>query len=146
MTNYNYFRKRLPCWNEYLEEVSPEVVMPCKKLLGTGNREFLIYLIYSNKSVCLQLIKQSSQVMSKVRNSRSEVFCKKGVLTNFTKFTGKQLWQRLFFKKVAGLNACNFNKKNLCHRCFPVNFVRFLRIPFIIEHLWWLLLQGYLNF
>ena len=84
--------------------------------------------------------------MSKVRNSRSEVFCKKGVLTNFTKFTGKQLWQRLFFKKVAGLNACNFNKKNLCHRCFPVNFVRFLRIPFIIEHLWWLLLQGYLNF
>ena len=54
--------------------------MPCKKLLGTGNREFLIYLIYSNKSVCLQLIKQSSQVMSKVRNSRSEVFCKRDVL------------------------------------------------------------------
>ena len=25
-------------------------------------------------------------------------------------------------------------------RCFPVNFVKFLRTPFSIEHLWWLLL------
>ena len=33
----------------------------------------------------------------------SEVFCKKGVLRNFAKFTGKHLCQGLFFKKVAGL-------------------------------------------
>ena len=26
------------------------------------------------------------------------------------------------------------------HRCFPVNFAKFLRTPFFIEHLWWLLL------
>ena len=26
------------------------------------------------------------------------------------------------------------------HMCFPVNFVKFLRKPFFIEHLWWLLL------
>ena len=32
-----------------------------------------------------------------------EVFYKKGVLRNFTKFTGKQLCQSLFFNKVAGL-------------------------------------------
>ena len=25
-------------------------------------------------------------------------------------------------------------------RCFPVNFVKFLRTPFLTEHLWWLLL------
>ena len=24
----------------------------------------------------------------------------------------------------------------LWHRCFPVNFVKFLRTPFLIEHLW----------
>ena len=29
----------------------------------------------------------------------------------------------------------------LWHRCFPVNFVKFLRTPFLIEHLWWLLLS-----
>ena len=30
-------------------------------------------------------------------------------------------------------------KKKLCHRCFLVNFVKFLRTPFLIEHFWWLL-------
>ena len=33
---------------------------------------------------------------------RSYVFCKKGVLKNFAKFTGKHLCQSLFFNKVAG--------------------------------------------
>ena len=36
-------------------------------------------------------------------SSRPEVFCEKGVLENFTKFTGKHLYQGLFFNKVAGL-------------------------------------------
>ena len=30
------------------------------------------------------------------RSSRSEVFCEKGVLTKFAKFTGKHLCQNLF--------------------------------------------------
>ena len=53
------------------------------------------------------------------RSSRPKVFCKKGVLRNFTKFTGKHLCQSLFFNKVAGLScrleACNFNKKESLH-------------------------------
>ena len=32
-------------------------------------------------------------------------------------------------------------KKRLWHTCFPVNFVKFPRILFLTEHLWWLLLQ-----
>ena len=32
-------------------------------------------------------------------SSRPEVFCKKGVLRNFAKFTGKHLYPRLFFNK-----------------------------------------------
>ena len=45
---------------------------------------------------------------------------KKGVLENFSKFTGKHLCQRpaILFKKV------------LWHRCFPVNFKKFSRTPF----------------
>ena len=31
-------------------------------------------------------------------------------------------------------------KKALCHRCFPVNFEKFLKIPSFTEHLQWLLL------
>ena len=44
------------------------------------------------------------------RTSCPEVFCKKGVLRNYTKFTGKLLCQSLYFYKVAGL-ACNFKIK-----------------------------------
>ena len=46
---------------------------------------------------------------------------KKGVLKNFTKFTGKHLCQSLFFNKVVGLR-----RKRLWHRCFLVNFMKFL--------------------
>ena len=45
------------------------------------------------------------------RSSRPEVFCKKGVLRNFTKFTGKHLRQSLFFSKVAGLRLCRSFRK-----------------------------------
>ena len=79
--------------------------------------------------------------MIKVRSSRPEVFYKKGVLRNFTKFIGKHPCQGLFFKKVASLRPATLLKKRLCRRCFPVNFVKFLRTPFFIEHLWWLLLE-----
>ena len=40
---------------------------------------------------------------SKTRSGHSDVFCKKGVLRNFTKFTGKHLCKSFFFNKVAGL-------------------------------------------
>ena len=32
-------------------------------------------------------------------------------------------------------------QKRLWHRCFPVNFAKFLRIPFFTEHLQWMLLH-----
>ena len=77
------------------------------------------------------------------RDSRPEVFCKKGVLTNFAKLTGKHLCQSLFFSKVASLRPATLLKKSLCHNCFSVNFAKFLRTPYIIEHLRWLLLTKY---
>ena len=75
------------------------------------------------------------------RSSRQEVFCKKGVLRNFAKFTGKHLCQSLLFNNVAGLTPATFLKKRLWHRCFPVNFAKFLRAPFLTEHLRWMLLN-----
>ena len=72
--------------------------------------------------------KSSSKFIS--RSSRPEVFCKKSILRNFAKFTGKQLCQSLFFNNVAGLRLATSLKKRLWRRCFPVNFVKFLRTPF----------------
>ena len=73
-------------------------------------------------------------------SSRVEVLRKKRVLRNFAKFTGKHLCQSLFFNKVAGLRPATSLKKRLWHRCFPVNLAKFLRTPFLTEHLRWLLL------
>ena len=50
---------------------------------------------------------------------------------NFSKFTGKHLRQSLSFNKVAGLKAATLLKQRLWHRCFPMNFVKFLRTPFL---------------
>ena len=74
------------------------------------------------------------------RSSHRKCSVKKGALRNFAKFTGKQLCQSLFFNKVAGLRPATLLKKRLWHRCFPVNFAKFLRTPFLVEHLRWLLL------
>ena len=42
---------------------------------------------------------------------------------------------------MISLQACNFIKKRLQHKCFSVNIVNFLTAAFSIEHLWWLLLK-----
>ena len=55
---------------------------------------------------------------------------KKGVPRNFAKFTGKHLFQSLFFNKIADLRLATVLEKSLWHRCFPVNFVKFLGEPF----------------
>ena len=43
----------------------------------------------------------------KYRSSRPEVFCKKGVLRNFSKFTGKHLCHSLFFWKHSWQKRCS---------------------------------------
>ena len=65
------------------------------------------------------------------RSSRPEMLCKKGVIRNFAKFTGKQPSQRLFFNKVTGLRPVTLLKKSLWHRFFLVGFSKFLRQPFL---------------
>ena len=75
-------------------------------------------MVISNKEIT------SSCKIDKLRSSHQRCFIKEGVLRNFTKFTGKHQCQNLFFNK-------SFFKKRLWHKCFPVNFVKFLRTPFL---------------
>ena len=79
-----------------------------------------------------------------VGSSLPNVFCEKSVLRNFANFTGKHLCQSLFCNKVDKL--LNFwwtlSKKRIWHRCLPVNFAKFPRTFFLIEHLRWLLLNS----
>ena len=43
---------------------------------------------------------------------------------------GKHLCQNLFFNKVVGLRPVTLLKKRPWHKCFPVNFAKFLRTSF----------------
>ena len=65
------------------------------------------------------------------RSSYAEVFCKKSVLKNFVKFTGKHLCQSPIYNEVAGLRPATLLKKRLWERYFSVNFAKFLRTPFL---------------
>ena len=40
-----------------------------------------------------------------------------------------------------GMRPATLLKKRPWHRCFPANFEKFLRTPFLTEHLQWLLLR-----
>ena len=55
-------------------------------------------------SKMLTKVATKNAIPEKVRVSRWETFCKKGVLKNFAKFTGKHLYRSLFFNKVLGLS------------------------------------------
>ena len=61
------------------------------------------------------------------RSSHQRYSVRNCILRNFAKFTGKHLYQSLFFNKVASLR--------LWQRCFPVNFAKFLRNLFYRTHL-----------
>ena len=70
----------------------------------------------------------------RIRSSRPEVFYQKGLLRNFTKFTGKHQCQSLFFNKVEGVKSATLLKKILWHRCFSVNFTKLLRTLFFLQN------------
>ena len=75
-------------------------------------------------------------------SSHQRCSLKKGVLRNFSKFTGKQLRHGLFLNKLAGLRLATLLKKSLWYKCFPVNFAKFLRKPFLQNTSRWLLLNS----
>ena len=69
----------------------------------SGKILLFVSLLFGVCSLFLLVHEHIKEYIKFVRSSRQEVFCKKGVLRNVTKFTGKQLFQSLFFNKVAGL-------------------------------------------
>ena len=65
------------------------------------------------------------RILAADRSSRLEVFCKKDFLKNVAKFTGKHLYGRFPFNRVAAWKPETLSKK----RPRPVNFAKFIKIP-----------------
>ena len=95
-------------------------------------------LVHSPQATFHRKISDNFVWIHQGRSSRPEVFCKKSFLINIAKLQGKHLCQGLFFNKIADLRTATLLKKRLWYRCFPGNFVKFLRT----ENLRWLLLSG----
>ena len=72
------------------------------------------------------------QFNATARSSCSQMFFKIGVFKSFANFTEKYRCWNLF----------HFFKKRLQHRFLPVKFARYLRTPFLAEHLQLLLLNS----
>ena len=68
--------------------------------------------------------------LNEPKSGRSQMFFEKDVLKSLLNFT----------EKLQLLKDCNFIKKKLQHKRFPVNITKFLRTPFFTEQLGWLLL------
>ena len=105
-----------------------------------------IFPLYRNQAIDLWL-KPALLVLSmlvvkwveKYRSSHREVFCKRGVLKNFTEASGKHRCWSLFFNIVAALRLTTIIKNRL-QQVFSCEFCEFLRISFYIKRVWWLFL------
>ena len=86
--------------------------------LNLSNHPISNLILKYRKHPSINAIRLSRYQTASFRSSRRRCSVREGVLRNFAKFTGKHLCQSLFF---------NFIKKRLWHRCFPVNFPKFLR-------------------
>ena len=108
----NIYKRLLLCFNSFSERTIAEatsegVLGPCRTSMMNHFAKILqTYFTVQKQSLRGVLIKN--------------------VLKNFAKFTGKHLCQSLFLNKVAGLRSTTLLKKKLWHRCFPVNFAKFL--------------------
>ena len=61
---------------------------------------------------------------------------KKGVIRDFTKFTGKHLRVRVSFLIKLQAQVCNFIKKETPAQVFFSEFCEISRSTFFTEHLW----------
>ena len=63
------------------------------------------------------------------KSNQSHMVYKIGVLKNFIKFIGKQLFWIVFL----GLRNATLPKERIQHRCFPANIMKFFKNTFFTE-------------
>ena len=63
---------------------------------------------------------------------------KKGFLEIFQNSKEDTCVRVSFLIKLQALRPATLLKKRLWHSCFPASFEKFLKAPFIIKQLWWL--------
>ena len=103
-------------------------------VFGAGRMFFHIKPFMRNKLLW-------SNVVLGFQKQPLEVFYKKSVVIVFFKTHRKIPVSKSFFNKIAGLRAATLLKKRFRHRCFSLDFAKFLRPPFCHKTSGWLLLE-----
>ena len=77
-----------------------------------------------------------------MEEQKQRVLCSiKKVFLEILQNSRKSTSARVSFLIKLQADPATLLKKRLRHRCFPVNFAKFSRTPFLKEHLRWLLLE-----
>ena len=97
-----------------------------KNILGTIS---FIQKSVSLHSVALDARARKALKQSTSKSSQQRFYIERAVLKKFAIFTGKHLTWSLVVIKLQALKTCNFMKKILQHRFFPVNIAKILRTP-----------------
>ena len=105
--------------------ISWELKQPLFNLVLLSYKSKLIRF-YSDKIIYIYLRK----VQANFRSSRPEVFCKKGVLRNFAKFTGKHLCWSFFLIKLQVWCLATLLIKRLWQKVFSCQFCKISKITF----------------
>ena len=79
-------------WSNTLKQIVGNLPTICLSMFD----QFMNLALKGSRRVIIKMKMIMIRVIN--RSSRPEVFCKKGVIRNFAKFTGKQMCQSLFFK------------------------------------------------
>ena len=127
LKNFANFPGKQLCWSLFLIALQVEIS-------SAKDCFYLFHLkIYNKQQWRVWTRRDLDRVQSKYflkmyRSNRPEVFCKKGVVRNFTKFTGKHLCQSLFFNfikketlaQVFSCQFCEISKDTFVYRTHPV--------------------------
>ena len=99
------------------------VAFSLKRLVILFNSQFIRFFNPSTKWIC-------TMNCTSIQKQPSEMFCKKEVLENFTKFIGKHLRQSLFFNKVASVRLTTLLEKRLCTALVSCEFCEHFKNTF----------------
>ena len=104
------------------------VIMFYLSFLPGNGRYNNLYTLLENRVLKLSFeLKALQMTFSKSRISHQRYSVKKGNTSTRVSF--------LIKLQTLGLRPATLLKKRLWHKCFPVNFAKFLRTPFFTEHL-----------
>ena len=112
---------------------SAVIVLTCLKMFETCMFENCLWKSLAIvKLQVYQIFRKNQLVHRCFQKQPPNVFCNRRCIQRFRKiYSKKHLYQNLFFSKVTFLRPVTLLKRRHWHKCFPVNFLKFLRTPFL---------------